>query len=278
MSTLFFIACFLAIWEAFDFSLIPILVIVGVFFLWAFSGESEKTEEQIKADIEKKNKRYDAREKNAKKLNKPMIIVIIIVLLLNTPFWANEIVCLRDVKNEAKVYCEEAGLTDYSIGFSRIKDSDFFAEYTIVVRGEMPEDLDYEKIIHLSLELDKLNLSTWCDSVLFSDLYINGEKYTYDDCRSTLYKNVFDFVYRLDSPQKNNYYSNSYTYEDDTKDTSPQSNSTWYGSSYTPSGNRPSDDRYNTGNYSDEEDFYYDNYDDFESYEDAEDYFDDYYD
>lgn len=38
------------------------------------------------------------------------------------------------------------------------------------------------------------------------------------------------------------------------------------------------DDEYGVNNYSDEEDFYYDNYDDFESYEDAEDYYNEYVD
>lgn len=273
MSTLFFIVCFLAIWEAFDFSLIPILIIVGVFFIWALSGSSEKTEEQIRAKFEKSIKREEAREKIAKKLHKPMIITIIVVLLINVPFWAKKIIGLRKVKEEAEVYCEEAGLTNYSISFEREKESDFCTDYTIIIKGEMSEDLDYESIIHLLLELDELEVSTWLDNYLFYDLYVNGEEYTFDETWGDLYRDGWHIVYSSDSLRKYKYDCSNYTYESDTKDTSTQNKSTWSELPYTPSG-----DWYNTDNYSDAEDFYYDNYDDFESYEDAEDYFNDYYD
>ena len=49
--------------------------------------------------------------------------------------------------------------------------------------------------------------------------------------------------------------------------------------SYPPrSSNKSSDDPYNVNDYSDPEDFYDDNYDDFYDYEDAEDYYNEHYD
>ena len=186
------------------------------------------------------------------------IIVILLSILIG-----NVLIRNYRITNELTAIAKSYGLKDIKISIGgKIPEHDF---YEVTVDSSNLESLSYSQMYSLadSMHADDAYVSTYTS---------NGNSYEIFSYTKSIYKNGSEI--------HSNYW-NSESYKDATKNdkdksdyNSSNNNSSSY--SFTPyrsPSKKDDDDPYNAKDYSDEEDFYYDNYDDFFDYEDAEDYY-----
>lgn len=186
------------------------------------------------------------------------VIVISLSLLIGKVSIRN-----NRITNELTAIAKSYGLKDVKINIgSKIPDHDF---YEVTVDSSNLESLSYSQMY-------SLDDSMYADDAYVSTYTSNGNTYKIYSYTKSIYKNGNEI---------HDDYWNSESYKDATKNdkdklnySSSNNNSSSY--SFTPY-KSPSkdddDDPYNAKDYSNEEDFYYDHYDDFFDYYDAEDYY-----
>ena len=167
------------------------------------------------------------------------------------------------ITNELTVIAKSYGLRDIKISIGgKIPEYDF---YEVTVDSSNLESLSYSQMYSLANSMR-------ADDAYVSEYTSGGNTYKIYPYTKSIYKNGSEI---------NSNYWNSNSYKDATKndkDKSDYSSSNNNSSSYSftpyrsPSKN-DDDDPYNAKDYSNEEDFYYDHYDDFFDYYDAEDYY-----
>ena len=185
-------------------------------------------------------------------------IVVLLSILIGS-------VLIRDyrITKELTSIAESYGLKDIKISIvGKLPDYD---SYEVTVNSSNLESLSYSQMYSLadSMRVDNAHVSKYIS---------DGNTYEIFPYTKSIYKN---------GTQIHSNYWNSESYKDATKNdkdksdyNSSNNNSSSY--SFTPY-RSPSkdddDDPYNAKDYSNEEDFYYDHYDDFFDYYDAEDYY-----
>ena len=194
---------------------------------------------------------------------KAIIIVVTGIVILLSILIGNVLIRNYRITNELTAIAESHGLKDIKISIgSKIPDYDF---YNVTVESSNLESLSYSQMYSLADDMH-------ADDAFVSEYICNGNSYEIFSYTKSIYKNGSEI--------HSNYW-NSDSYKDATKndkDKSDYSSSNNNSSSYSFTPYRsPSkdddDDPYNAKDYSNEEDFYYDHYDDFFDYYDAEDYY-----
>ena len=194
---------------------------------------------------------------------KAIIIVVTGIVILLSVLIGNTLIRNYRITNELTAIAKSYGLRDIKISIGgKIPEYDF---YEVTVDSSNLESLSYSQMYSLA---DSMN----ADDAYVSTYTSNGNSYEIFSYTKSIYKNGSEI--------HSNYW-NSDSYKDATKndkDKSDCSSSNNNSSSYSftpyrsPSKN-DDDDPYNAKDYSNEEDFYYDNYDDFFDYYDAENYY-----
>ena len=194
---------------------------------------------------------------------KAIIIVVTGIVILLSVLIGNTLIRNYRITNELTAIAKSYGLRDIKISIGgKIPEYDF---YEVTVDSSNLESLSYSQMYSLA---DSMN----ADDAYVSTYTSNGNSYEIFSYTKSIYKNGSEI--------HSNYW-NSDSYKDATKndkDKSDYSSSNNNSSSYSftpyrsPSKN-DDDDPYNAKDYSNEEDFYYDNYDDFFDYYDAENYY-----
>ena len=184
-------------------------------------------------------------------------IVVLLSILIGS-------VLIRDyrITNELTAIAESYGLKDIKISIGgKIPDSDF---YEVTVNSSNLESLSYAQMYSLA---DSMHV----DDAYVSKYISDGNTYEIFSYTKSIYKN---------GTQIHSNYWNSESYKDATKNdddktnyTSSYNTSSYSFTPYKPPSKDNDDDPYNAKDYSNEEDFYYDHYDDFFDYEEAEDYY-----
>ena len=194
---------------------------------------------------------------------KATVFVIAIIVILLSILIGNILIRNYRITNELTAIAKSYGLKDIKINIgAKIPEHDF---YEVTVDSSNLESLSYSQMYSLA---DSMN----ADDAYVSTYTSNGNSYEIFSYTKSIYKNGSEI--------HSNYW-NSESYKDATKNdkdksyySSSNNNSSSY--SFTPY-RSPSkdddDDPYNAKDYSNEEDFYYDHYDDFFDYYDAEDYY-----
>lgn len=200
-------------------------------------------------------------KKFSSKTKTTIFFIAIAVMLLSIPI-CNTLIKNHRITNELTTIAESYGLKDIKIGIGgKIPEHDF---YEVTVDSSNLESLSYSQMYSLadSMHADDAYVSTYTS---------NGNSYEIFSYTKSIYKNGSEI--------HSNYW-NSDSYRDATKndkDKSDYISSNDSGSySFTPYKSPSKDDNedpYNAKDYSNEEDFYYDHYDDFFDYYDAEDYY-----
>ena len=194
---------------------------------------------------------------------KAIIIVVTGIVILLSVLIGNTLIRNYRITNELTAIAKSYGLRDIKISIGgKIPEYDF---YEVTVDSSNLESLSYSQMYSLA---DSMN----ADDAYVSTYTSNGNSYEIFSYTKSIYKNGSEI--------HSNYW-NSDSYKDATKNdkdksdcSSSNNNSSSY--SFTPyksPSKKDDDDPYNAKDYSNEEDFYYDNYDDFFDYEDAEDYY-----
>ena len=194
---------------------------------------------------------------------KAIIIVVTGIVILLSVLIGNTLIRNYRITNELTAIAKSYGLRDIKISIGgKIPEYDF---YEVTVDSSNLESLSYSQMYSLA---DSMN----ADDAYVSTYTSKGNSYEIFSYTKSIYKNGSEI--------HSNYW-NSESYKDATKNdkdksyySSSNNNSSSY--SFTPY-KSPSkdddDDPYNAKDYSNEEDFYYDNYDDFFDYYDAENYY-----
>lgn len=197
---------------------------------------------------------------------KTTVFVISIIVILLSIFVGNNIIKNYKITNELTEIAKSYGLKDIkiSIGGNILKPD----LYDITVDSSNLESLSYSQMYYLA------------DSMHTDDAYVttytsNGNTYKIHLFTKSIYKNGLEMQ---------NDYWNYESHKDTTKNDKntsnySSSNSNISSYSFTPyisPSKDDDDDPYNAKDYSNEEDFYYDHYDDFFDYEEAEDYYNEY--
>lgn len=192
---------------------------------------------------------------------KTIIFVVAIIVILLSILIGNILIRNYRITNELTAIAKSYGLKDIKISIgAKIPEHDF---YNVTVDSSNLESLSYSQMYALAD-------SMYADDAYVSTYTSNGNSYEIFSYTKSIYKNGSEI--------HSNYW-NSDSYKDATKndkdksDYSSSNNSSSY--SFTPysSYKNEYDDPYNAKDYSNEEDFYYDHYDDFFDYEEAEDYY-----
>lgn len=195
------------------------------------------------------------------KVKVTMFFIAIIFVLLSILI-GNVLIRNYRITNELTTIAKSYGLKDIKINIGgKIPDYDF---YEVTVDSSNLESLSYSQMYSLA------------DSMRADDAYIskytsNGNSYEIFSYTKSIYKNGCEL-------HSGYWYSDSYKdakkNDKDKLDYSFSNNSS-SSYSFTPysSSKDDDDDPYNAKDYSNEEDFYYDHYDDFFDYYDAEDYY-----
>lgn len=191
------------------------------------------------------------------------VLVIIGIAILLSALICNTLMKYNKITNELTSVAESHGLKDIKINIGgKMSDHDL---YTVTVESSDFENLTYAEMIVLT---DSMQIG----NVFISQYTSNGNSYVVYPYTKSIYKNgenIYDD------------YQNSESHKDAAKSKkekpkSDSSNNATSSYSLTPHrspSNSNDDDPYNTKNYSNEEDFYYDHYDDFFDYYDAENYY-----
>lgn len=167
------------------------------------------------------------------------------------------------ITNELTAIAQSYGLKDIKISVGgKIPDYDF---YEVTVDSSNLESLSYSQMYSLA---DSMH----ADGAYVSKYTSNGNSYEIFSYTKSIYKNGNEI---------HDDYWNSNSYKDATKNdknnsdysSSNNSNSSYSFTPYKSPSKNDDDDPYNAKDYSNEEDFYYDHYDDFFDYYDAEDYY-----
>ena len=200
-------------------------------------------------------------KKLTSKIKASIFIVSVIVISLSIVI-GNVLIRNYRITNELTAIAESCGLKDIKISIGgKIPDYDF---YEVTVDSSNLESLSYSQMYSLANRMH-------ADDAYVSKYTSNGDSFEIFPSTKSIYKNGYEI---------HDDYWNSDSYKDATKNdkdksdyNSSNNNSSSY--SFTPyrSPSKDDDDPYNAKDYSNEEDFYYDNYDDFFDYYDAEDYY-----
>lgn len=204
-------------------------------------------------------------KKLTSKIKASIFIVSVIVISLSIVI-GNVLIRNYRITNELTAIAESCGLKDIKISIGgKIPDYDF---YEVTVDSSNLESLSYSQMYSLANRMH-------ADDAYVSKYTSNGDSFEIFPSTKSIYKNGYEI---------HDDYWNSDSYKDakkNDKDKSNYSSSKNSSSSYSFTTYRyPSkddeDDPYNAKDYSNEEDFYYDHYDDFFDYEEAEDYYNEY--
>ena len=184
-------------------------------------------------------------------------IVVLLSILIGS-------VLIRDyrITKELTSIAESYGLKDIKISIvGKLPDYD---SYEVTVNSSDLESLSYSQMYSLA---DSMRV----DNAYVSKYISDGNTYEIFPYTKSIYKN---------GTQIHSNYWNSESYKDATKNdddktnyTSSYNTSSYSFTPYKPPSKDDDDDPYNAKDYSNEEDFYYDHYDDFFDYYDAEDYY-----
>ena len=192
---------------------------------------------------------------------KTVIFVVAVIVVLLSILIGNTLIRNYRITNELTAIAESHGLKNIKISIGRkIPDYDF---YNVTVESSNLESLSYSQMYSLADDMH-------ADDAFVSEYICNGNSYEIYPSTKGIYKNrikIHDDYWNSDSHKEATKNDEKYkNYTSSYKDSS----------SYTFTPYRsPSkdDDPYNAKDYSNEEDFYYDHYDDFFDYYDAEDYY-----
>ena len=190
-----------------------------------------------------------------------IIVLVSIALHLHIQ---NEIAISRDNKiiDRLTPIAESYGLKDVKIDIYNYNPNN--EVYDVIVESSNFNSLSYEQMY-------ALDLSMQVGKVYVYEYVSDGDTYMIYPDRKAIYKN--DYQVHDDYFNSESYNKSFKRYENQTKPATTKKKS--YSNSFTPY-RSPSkdDDPYNAKDYSNEEDFYYDHYDDFFDYYDAENYYD----
>ena len=197
---------------------------------------------------------------------KATLWIIGIVFIVLSILIGNTLIRNYKITTELTSIAHTHGLKDVKIIIgSKIPDYDF---YSVTVESSNLESLSYSQMYSLDNDMH-------ADDAYVSEYTCNGDTYKIYPSTKSIYKNNFEI---------HDDYWNSDSYREATKNdkkyedyTSSYKDSSYY--TFTPyksSSKDDDDDPYNAKDYSNEEDFYYDHYDDFFDYEEAEDYYNEY--
>ena len=201
-------------------------------------------------------------KKLTSKIKASIFIVSVIVISMSIVI-GNVLIRNYRITNELTEIAESYGLKDIKISIGgKIPDYDF---YEITVDSSNLESLSYSQMYSLANRMH-------ADDAYVSKYTSNGDSFKIFPSTKSIYKNgyqIHDDYWNSDSykdAQKNDKNKSNYS--------SSKNSSSSY--SFTPYRSPSKDDPYNAKDYSNEEDFYYDHYDDFFDYEEAEDYYNEY--
>ncbi len=194
---------------------------------------------------------------------KATIFVIAIIVVLLSILIGNILIRNYRITNELTAIAKSYGLKDIKISIGgKIPEHDF---YEVTVDSSNLESLSYSQMYALA------------DSMHSDDAYVSkytsgGNTYEIFSYTKSIYKNGSEI---------HDDYWNSESHKDATKNDKDKSNysssnqksSSYSFTPYRSPSKKDDDDPYNAKDYSNEEDFYYDHYDDFFDYYDAEDYY-----
>lgn len=189
-----------------------------------------------------------------------IFVIAIVVILFSIPI-GKILIRNHRITTELTAIAEFHGLKDIKISIGgKIPEHDL---YEVTVDSSNLESLSYAQMYSLA------------DSMQVYDAFVStytskGNSYEIFPYTRSIYKNgseIHSNYWNSDS------YNDAKKNDKDKQDYSSSSNSSSYSfTPYTPS-EKEDDDPYNAKDYSNEEDFYYDHYDDFFDYEEAEDYY-----
>lgn len=201
-------------------------------------------------------------KKLTSKIKASIFIVSVIVISMSIVI-GNVLIRNYRITNELTEIAESYGLKDIKISIGgKIPDYDF---YEVTVDSSNLESLSYSQMYSLANRMH-------ADDAYVSKYTSNGDSFEIFPSTKSIYKNgyqIHDDYWNSDSykdAQKNDKNKSNYS--------SSKNSSSSY--SFTPYRSPSKDDPYNAKDYSNEEDFYYDHYDDFFDYEEAEDYYNEY--
>lgn len=194
---------------------------------------------------------------------KAVIFASVAVVIVLSVLIGNTLVRNHRITTELTAIAKSYGLKDIKISIGgKIPDYDF---YEVTVDCSNLESLSYSQMYSLA---DKMH----ADDAYVSKYTSNGNSYEIFSYTKSIYKNGYEI---------HDDYWNSKSYKDATKNdknksdysSSNNSSNSYSFTPYKSPSKDDDDDPYNAKDYSNEEDFYYDHYDDFFDYYDAEDYY-----
>lgn len=204
-------------------------------------------------------------KKLTSKIKASIFIVSVIVISLSIVI-GNVLVRNYRITHELTAIAESCGLKDIKISIGgKIPDYDF---YEVTVDSSNLESLSYSQMYSLANRMH-------ADDAYVSKYTSNGDSFEIFPSTKSIYKNGYEI---------HDDYWNSDSYKDSKKNdkdksnysSSKNSNNSYSFTPYRSPSKDNDDDPYNAKDYSNEEDFYYDHYDDFFDYEEAEDYYNEY--
>lgn len=204
-------------------------------------------------------------KKLTSKIKASFFIVSVIVISMSIVI-GNVLIRNYRITNELTAIAESYGLKDIKISIGgKIPDYDF---YEVTVDSSNLESLSYSQMYSLANRMH-------ADDAYVSKYTSNGDSFEIFPSTKSIYKNgyeIHDDYWNSDSykdAQKNDKNKSNYS-------SSKNSSSSYSFTPYRSPSKDDEDDPYNAKDYSNEEDFYYDHYDDFFDYEEAEDYYNEY--
>lgn len=204
-------------------------------------------------------------KKLTSKIKASIFIVSVIVISMSIVI-GNVLIRNYRITNELTAIAESYGLKDIKISIGgKIPDYDF---YEVTVDSSNLESLSYSQMYSLANRMH-------ADDAYVSKYTSNGDAFEIFPSTKSIYKNgyeIHDDYWNSDSykdAQKNDKNKSNYS-------SSKNSSSSYSFTPYRSPSKDDEDDPYNAKDYSNEEDFYYDHYDDFFDYEEAEDYYNEY--
>lgn len=195
--------------------------------------------------------------------SKFLIFTITVIAVCLVTLAARTVIRTNRITKELTTIAESYGLKDVKITIGKkVSGYDF---YYVTVDSSNLENFSYSRMYSLANAMH-------VDDASVGEYTSNGDCYLIYPSTRSIYKNgdqIHDDYWNSDTYKeaiKNKKDESNYASQ---KDNSSQSTGKTY-KSYT---NSKDIDRYNAKDYSNEEDFYYDHYDDFFDYYDAEDYY-----
>ena len=204
-------------------------------------------------------------KKLTSKIKASIFIVSVLVISMSIVI-GNVLIRNYRITNELTAIAESYGLKDIKISIGgKIPDYDF---YEVTVDSSNLESLSYSQMYSLANRMH-------ADDAYVSKYTSNGDSFEIFPSTKSIYKNGYEI---------HDDYWNSDSYKDAQKNDKDKSNyssaknssSSYSFTPYRSPSKDDEDDPYNAKDYSNEEDFYYDHYDDFFDYEEAEDYYNEY--